>query len=339
MSLSLDIPQAAQPKRNISAELRRHVLFVVLAILVCGFTWAQPAFIRPANLLSILQSSSVNTLLGLAVTITLITGGFDLAIGATASTTLIATSYMMVVWQWGTVPTVIAGLLLGAAIGLFNAYLTVRLRIPDLLATLGTMFLLTGIQLIPSAGQSISSGFVLPDGDVAQGAFTQTFLALGRGHIAGIPVPVIIIACIAAGLWLLMQRTRWGRVFYATGGNEEAARLAGAPTVRYRTLAYVLSGTLSALAGIFIAARVGRGDVSGGASLLLDSISATLIGYAVLNARRPNIAGTVVGAVLVGVLLNGLTMLNIPFYTQDFVKGAVLVAALALTFTPSTLHH
>ena len=96
--------------------------------------------------------------------------------------------------------------------------------------------------------------------------------------------------------------------------------------------AYVLSGTLAALGGLIIAARVGRGDVSSGASLLLDSVAAALIGFAVLDARRPNVLGTVVGAIFVGILLNGLTMLNAPYYTQDFVKGAVLVGALALTF-------
>ena len=129
-----------------------------------------------------------------------------------------------------------------------------------------------------------------------------------------------------------MERTRWGRVFYAIGGNETAAHLAGAPTSRYRLTTYVLSGTLAALGGLIIAARVGRGDVSSGASLLLDAVAAALIGFAVLDARRPNVLGTVVGAIFVGILLNGLTMLNAPYYTQDFVKGAVLVGALALTF-------
>ncbi|MBB5191178.1 simple sugar transport system permease protein [Silvimonas terrae] len=325
--------QLPQPVFSL-ALLRRHALFLILLLLIAGFASKEPAFVQPANLLSILQSTSVEALLGLAVTVALIAGGFDLSIGATASTALIASSYAMVVWHWGAVPTVLFGLLSGAAIGLFNALLVVRLRIPDLLATLGTMFLLGGLQLIPTGGQSISTGLMLPDGSSASGTFAPGFLALGRARLLGVPVPVIIVAVIALALWLLMQRTRWGRVFYATGGNEQAAALAGAPTARYRTLAYVLSGTLAALGGVIIAARVGRGDVSGGGSLLLDSVGATLIGFAVLNARRPHIVGTVVGALFVGVLLNGLTMLNVPFYTQDFVKGLVLVGALALTFGP-----
>ncbi len=116
------------------------------------------------------------------------------------------------------------------------------------------------------------------------------------------------------------------------GGNGGRTRLAGASTTRLKTLAYVISEHLAALGGIVIAARVRRGDVSSGGSLLMDSVAAALIGFAVLNLRRPNVLGTVAGAVFVGVLLNGLTMLNAPYYTQDFVKGAVLVGALALTY-------
>ena len=121
-------------------------------------------------------------------------------------------------------------------------------------------------------------------------------------------------------------------LLFAVGGNEIAARLAGAPTARLRTLAYAISATLAAFGGVIVAARVGRGDVSSGASLMLDSVAASLIGFAVLAARRPNVFGAVVGAIFVGVLLNGLTMLNVPYYTQDFVKGAVLVGALGLTY-------
>ena len=336
-SSSHTIPLAAeqsQRRRDALLGLRRYALFLVLALLLAGFSWQQPEFILPANLLSILQSSAVEALLGLAVTISLICGGFDLSIGATAASALIASSYALVVWQWGTFAAVLLALGAGAAIGLFNALLIVRLGIPDLLATLGSMFLLGGLQLIPSAGQSISTGMPLANGGVASGGFSAGFLALGRARWLGVPLPVLLVASLALALWLLMERTRWGRVFYATGGNREEARLAGAPTDAYRVFACVLSGTLAALGGVIIAARVGRGDVSGGASLLLDSIAATLIGFAVLNARRPNVLGTMVGAVFVGVLLNGLTMLNVPFYTQDFVKGAVLVAALALTYGP-----
>jgi simple sugar transport system permease protein len=318
-------PRAAQ-------VLRSGAVLFLLAGLIIFYSLMQPAFLNVNNLLSILQAVSVVAILGVGVTVTLSVGGFDLSVGAVAASSVMAASYAMIVWGldvWLTVPFVLA---FGALVGLFNALLIVKLRVPDLLATLSTMFLLSGLQLIPTAGRSISKGLILPDGSTATGAYDANFLALGRSALAGVPVPVIVMAVVAIALFVLTERTRVGRLLYATGGNEVAARLAGANTAKLKTWAYVISSILASLGGIIIAARVGRGDVSSGASMMMDSVAASLIGYAILGVRRPNVFGTVVGAIFVGVLLNGLTMLNIPYYTQDFVKGAVLVGALALTY-------
>ncbi|MBB3463360.1 ABC transporter permease [Rhizobium sp. BK377] len=313
--------------------LRAGAVFILLGLMMVGFTIAQPAFVNIGNLMSILQAVSVVAILGAGVTVTLAVGGFDLSIGAVAASSVMAASYAMIVWHldvFATVPVVLA---FGAAVGLVNALLIVRLRVPDLLATLAMMFLLSGLQLIPTAGRSISAGLVLPDGSKATGAYDPAFLLIGRYSLfATLPVSVVLMAIVAIVLFVLTERTRIGRLLFATGGNEVATRLAGASTTRLKTLAYVISGTLASLGGIVIAARVGRGDVSSGGSLLMDSVAAALIGFAVLNLRRPNVLGTIAGAVFVGVLLNGLTMLNAPYYTQDFVKGAVLVGALALTY-------
>jgi simple sugar transport system permease protein len=313
--------------------LRRYAIFIILAALVAFFHHAEPAFLRVNNLFSVLQSVAVVALLAVGVTVTLAVDGFDLSVGSIAAFTLMTSSYAMVVWQFNAAATVAFALITGAAVGLINGLLIVSLRIPDLLATLGMMFLLAGLQLIPSAGRSITTGLILSDGSVAQGAFDPAFLAIGRSQLFGAaPLPVVIVAIIAVVFWFFMERTRWGRVFYAVGGNETAAYLAGAPVKVYRVAAYVMSGVLAALGGVFVAARVGRGDVFAGSSLLLDSVAASLIGFAVLDQRRANVIGAVTGAIFVGVVLNGLTMLNVPYYTQDFVKGAVLVGALALTF-------
>jgi simple sugar transport system permease protein len=313
--------------------IRRGAVFLLLAAMVVGFSLAQPAFININNLMSILQAVSVVAIIGAGVSITLAINGFDLSVGAVAASSVMAASYAMIVLGlnvWQTVPLVLA---FGALVGLANAFLIVRLKVPDLLATLATMFLLTGLQLIPTAGRSISVGLILPDGSTANGKYDPAFLTIGRSSLFGfIPLPVVLMVIVAVVLFVLTEKTRLGRLIYATGGNETAARLAGANVDRIKTFAYVLSGTLAALGGIIVAARVGRGDVSSGASLLMDSVAAALIGFAVLALRRPNVLGTVVGAVFVGVLLNGLTMLNAPYYTQDFIKGAVLVGALALTY-------
>ncbi|OOG62624.1 sugar ABC transporter permease [Sinorhizobium sp. A49] len=318
---------------RVSANIRASAVFILLIVMVVGFAIAQPAYINVTNLMSILQAVSVVAILGAGVTITLAVGGFDLSIGAVAASSVMAASYSMIVWGLGVYETVPLVLLFGALVGLVNAFLIVRLRVPDLLATLAMMFLLTGLQLIPTAGRSISAGLILPDGSTATGAYDPAFLLIGRSSFFGVvPAPVVIMALVAVVLFVLTERTRLGRLLFATGGNELATRLAGASVPRLKTLAYVLSGTLASLGGIIVAARVGRGDVSSGASLLMDSVAAALIGFAVLGRRRPNVFGTIVGAVFVGLLLNGLTMLNAPYYTQDFVKGAVLVGALALTY-------
>jgi len=329
MSTDASAPRAS----NLAETARRYALFVLLGLMLVGFWWAQPAFINSANLFSILQAVSVVAILGVGVSITMSAGGFDLSVGSVAASAVMAASYAMVVLQLDAVSTFILVLAIGALIGLANGLLIVKVGVPDLLATLSTMFLLAGLQLIPTGGRSITAGMVLPDGSTAKGAYDPAFLILGRSRLFDIvPLPVVVMAVVAVIAWFLMERTRFGRVFYAIGGNETAAHLAGAPTKAYRLAAYIISGTLAALGGLIIASRVGRGDVSAGNSLLLDAVAASLIGFAVLDKRRPHVLGTVLGAIFVGVLLNGLTMLNAPYYTQDFVKGAVLVGALALTF-------
>ena len=321
------------PIHRLGDFVRNGAIFILLAALMVGFTLAQPAFIGLNNLMSILQAVAVVAILGAGVTISIAIGGFDLSVGAVAASSVMAASYAMIVWRLGAFATVPLVLAFGAAVGLINAFLIVRLRIPDMLATLAVMFLLTGLQLIPTAGRSISAGLILEDGSTALGKYDPLFLTIGRSSIGGvIPVPVLLTLVVAVVLYVLTEHTRIGRLLFATGGNELAARLAGASTARLKVLAYVISATLASIGGIVVAARVGRGDVSSGSSLMMDAVAASLIGFTVLGLRRPNVFGTVVGAVFVGVLLNGLTMLNAPYYTQDFVKGVVLVGALAMTY-------
>jgi len=311
----------------------KYGLLIILALMIVVFWRLEPAFANARNMFSILQAVSVTALLALGVTVTLAIAGFDLSIGSTAAMSLMASSYAMVILNQGTVVAVVACLLLGLLIGYLNGVLIVYGRIPDLLATLGMMFLLLGLQLIPTGGRSIAKGMTLGDGVPATGSFTDAFLALGRYHVFNlIPLPVIVTIVAAIILWVFMERSRFGRVLYAIGGNERATRLAGAPVERYKIAAYMISGLFASIGGILLSARIGRGDVTSGSSLLLDSVAAALIGYAVLGAKKPNVFGTAIGAVFVGVLLNGLTMLNAPYYAQDFVKGLVLVFALLFTF-------
>ncbi len=229
---------------------------------------------------------------------------------------------------------------IGVLIGLINGIIIVYMRVPDLLATLGMMFLLLGLQRIPTEGRSIAAGMTLPDGTVAPGTFSPAFLALGRHRFDFVlpnlvPVSVVVLIILAVVIWFFLEYTRFGRMMYAVGSNERAASLAGAPVNAYKIWAYVISGVFASIGGILLAARLGRGDIASGNNLLLDAVAAALIGFAVLGATKPNAFGTAVGALFVGILLQGLTMMNAPYYTQDFVKGAVLVIALIFTFALS----
>src|SRR5262245_12908131 len=176
------IPASTNGSRSAGSVLsaaRNSGLFVLLAAMIIGFWLAEPAFINVNNLFSVLQAVAVVAILGAGVTMTLAVGGFDLSIGSVAASAVMAASYAMVVWQFNAYETIPAVLVMGALIGLFNGLLIVRVGIPDLLATLSTMFLLAGLQLIPTGGRSITAGMIMPSGETAPGAYDPAFLPLG----------------------------------------------------------------------------------------------------------------------------------------------------------------
>jgi simple sugar transport system permease protein len=318
----------------------RYGFLVLLLAMVGYFSFAADGFFSPQSAVFILQSVSITGILALGVTATLVVGGFDLSIGSVATTALMASAYVMVVMGGDALTATMVCILIGVVVGLINGFLIVYMRVPDLLATLGMMFLLLGLQRIPTEGRSVATGMTLPDGSVADGTFSAAFLALGRHRFDFIlpnlvPVSVVILIVLSVLIWFFLEYTRFGRMMYAVGSNERAAQLAGAPVKAYKIAAYVISGVFASIGGILLAARLGRGDIASGNNLLLDSVAAALIGFAVLGAAKPNAFGTAIGALFVGILLQGLTMMNAPYYTQDFVKGAVLVVALVFTFALS----
>jgi simple sugar transport system permease protein len=318
----------------------RYGFIVLLFGLIAYFAIAADGFVSPQSAVFIFQSVAITGVLALGVTATLVVGGFDLSIGSVATSAMMAAAYVMVVLEQNAIVAVVACLLIGVVVGLINGWLIVYMRVPDLLATLGMMFLLVGLQRIPTEGRSIATGMTMPDGSVANGTFGAGFLALGRHRFDFfipnlIPVSVVVLLVLAVLIWFFLEYTRFGRMMYAVGSNERAAELAGAPVKAYKIWAYVISGVFASIGGILLAARLGRGDIASGNNLLLDAVAAALIGYAVLGAAKPNAFGTAVGAVFVGVLLQGLTMMNAPYYTQDFIKGVVLVVALVFTFALS----
>lgn len=318
----------------------RYGFLTLLVGLVVVFSVLADGFASPRSAVFIFQSVAITGILALGVTCTLVVGGFDLSIGSVATSSMMLAAYMMVILEQNAVIAIIACLLMGALIGLVNGILIVRFKVPDLLATLGMMFLLVGLQRIPTEGRSIAMGMTLPDGSTANGTFASFFLSMGRHRFDFfieklIPIPVIflIVACVA--VWLFLELTRHGRLMYAIGSNERASGLIGINVNRYKIIAYMISGVMASIGGMLLAARLGRGDIASGTNLLLDAVAAALIGFAVLGAAKPNAFGTAMGALFVGILLQGLTMMNAPYYTQDFIKGLVLVIALVFTFSLS----
>jgi simple sugar transport system permease protein len=310
----------------------RYGLVAVLVVMVAVFALVRPAFGTYANALIVLQSVAIVAVVALGVTVSMATGGFDLSVGANVSFVVMVTALTMVKYNLTGGTAIVAGLLAGLLVAGVNVLLTVVCRVPDLVATLGTMFLFQGLALIITAGQSVSAGMTV-DGAPAPGRYTSGFAWLGSGTVASVPVPVIVMLLLAAAAYVFLNHTRWGRALYAIGGNARAARLAGIRVERYRALAYVISGLCAAVAGILLSARLGRGDVGAGDPYLLQSVAAALIGFAVLGANRPNALGTLIGALFIGVMINGMTMLNAPYYAQTFVQGALLVGSLIVSYT------
>ncbi|MCK9857405.1 MULTISPECIES: ABC transporter permease [Paenibacillus] len=305
---------------------------LVIALVILFFSMWDEHFFTYANLSDILRSISITTFVAIGVTFSLTVDGFDLSVGSTVSLTTVVTAAFMVWYEQPVVVVIIVALLIGALVGLLNALLIVKIRIPDMLATLAVMYIVGGIHKTYTKGYSIYNNMPMPDGSTAPGKFSESFLWLGQGKLLGIPVPVVLMIIAVIAVHLFFKYTRWGRQMYTTGGNEEAARLSGVRVRRIRTFAYIASGIFAAIGGILYAARVGTGQIDAGAPMMMESVAAVFIGYSVLGAGRPNVIGTFFGAILIGVLLNGMTMMKVQYYANDIVKGVVLVLALAVTF-------
>ncbi len=305
---------------------------LVIAVVVLVFSIINENFMTYDNISDILRAISIVTFVAIGVTFSQIVDGFDLSVGSTVSLSTVVTATLMVWFEAPLIAVIIIPIAVGALIGLLNALLIVKIRIPDLLATLAVMYIIGGVQKTYTKGFSIYNNMRMTDGTAAPGKFSDKFLWIGQGELFGVPVPVILLIVAVVVVHIFLTYTRWGRQMYVTGGNREAARLSGISVNKVRLAAYVLSGVFAAFGGILYASRVGSGQIDAGVPLLMEAVAAVFVGYSVLGAGKPNVIGTFFGAVLIGVLLNGMTMLNVPYYTSDIIKGAVLVFALAITF-------
>lgn len=301
----------------------------LLAIVIIFFSFASKSFLSYSNLSDILRSISIVTLLAIGVTFSLIVDGLDLSVGSTASLSTVIAAFCLIVLRQELFITLIVPILIGVIIGLINGLFITKGKLADLLVTLAMMYVVNGIQLTLTKGSSIYEGMSF-DNVVTTGHFIPSFLYLGQGSFFNIPVAVIIMGVCILISHVVLEKTTWGRSLFFVGGNKTAAYLSAIPVTKFRIYAYVISGFFAALGGILLASRVGTGQVSAGAPLLMDSITAAYIGIAMFGKGKPNIIGTFLGACLMGILLNGFTMLNVPYYAQDIVKGVLLIGSIFL---------
>ncbi|MCA0981435.1 ABC transporter permease [Exiguobacterium aestuarii] len=318
-------------RKRISSHIGQYGTLLAILGLIAVFTVTNDQFLTYANFSDIIKSVSIVSLLALGVTFSLIVGGFDLSVGSTASLATIGAASSLVLHRQELLVALLIPLALGILVGLLNALVTIKFRLPDLLATLAIMYVINGIQLTYTKGFSIYDNMPI-EGGTAPGRFIPSFLFIGQGTIGPIPFVALLMLVFFIGAHLFLTYTRTGREFYYVGSNAEAARRSGIAVNRIKLYAYVLSGLFAAIGGIILASRIGTGQVSAGAPLLMDAVAAAYIGYAVFGTGRPNVIGTLIGAILIGILLNGLTMWDVPYYAQDIVKGTILIGALGLSY-------
>jgi simple sugar transport system permease protein len=331
MQQTITLTHTKQKKNKHIHFLYKHGTLLMIAAVTVFFSITNQQFLTYSNFSDILRSISIVTLVAIGITFSLIVDGFDLSVGSTVSLATVASAAALVIYRQELLVALIVPICLGLLVGLINSFLVVKVKLPDLLATLAVMYVINGVQLTYTKGYSIYNNMPLSDGTTAPGKFIPSFLFIGQGEVFSIPFSALFMIVSVILVHLFLQYTRPGRLFYMTGGNREAARLAGIPVNRYRMYAYIISSLFASIAGIVLASRIGTGQVSAGAPLLMDGVAAAFIGYSVFGAGKPNVIGTFFGSILIGILLNGLTMMNVPYYAQDIIKGAILIGALALS--------
>lgn len=308
------------------------VLTVFILILFFTFkNWDSDAnasmFLSKGNIITILRSVSITAIIAIGLTFSLAVNGMDLSIGATAN---FADTFIMTMFVWYGLNmglSIILTLLVCLIVAVINSILIVKLKIPDMVAALAVMFMFQGVSLTYSNGGAITERMMRPDGSQAPGLVPDVFRSLGQQ-----PWIIVIMLCVVAFAHFFLNYTKHGRYMYSVGGNPVAAKLSGISVAKYKVLAYFLSALFAALGGICLAARVGTAQVSAGDAYLMPSVAAAYIGFSVLGAGKANAIGTLIGAVLVGILENGLIMMAVPYYAMNIVKGAVLAIALAMTY-------
>ena len=279
-----------------------------------------PRFATMGNLVTVLRQTSINAVIATGMTFAILTGGIDLSVGSVLGFCGAVAAYM--VSSGSSVGlTLITALLIGAVIGYINGSLITIGRLQPFIATLGTVTLLRGGILVFTQGRPIGLGST---------SGSEIFTYIGRGFAGPIPIPVIIMIAVFILAHYILRHTKIGRYIYATGSNEEATMYSGIKTDRVKRFVYSVSGMMAALAGILITARLGSAQPTAGVGYELDAIAAVVLGGTSMAGGIGTIAGTAIGALIIGVLNNALNLMQVSSYYQDVAKGIVILIAVLL---------
>lgn len=297
------------------ASRRREVGTLAGLLILCVALWiATPHFATVSNLVNVVQQSTIIGVIAVGMTFVILTGGIDLSVGSLVALAGITFGTLA---QAGTPLPIAAGaaLIAGTLCGAVNGALITIGRLPPFIATLGMMSIARGIALMLSDGRPISG-------------FAAGFRSLATGTVAGIPLPVIIMLALYGTAHFVLTRVTLGRYTYAIGGNEEATALSGVNVRAYKTLVYCISGFVSALASLLLVARLNSAQPIAGISYELDAIAAVVIGGSSLLGGSGSVVGTLIGALIMSVLRNGLNLLGVSSYLQQVAIGTVIVVAV-----------
>jgi ribose/xylose/arabinose/galactoside ABC-type transport system permease subunit len=306
--------QSWKARARFAGAGRRFGTLVGLAGL-CLLLWAlTPYFLTVANLLNVMEQTAINAIVAVGMTYVIVAGGIDLSVGS-----LLACAGVVLAWAlkagWPTAASIALAIVVGAAGGFANGAMIAIGRLPPFIMTLGMMSMARGAALMFTDGRPISG-------------FGAGFRSLATGRLLGVPAPIVLTAAIYAVGHAVLSRTRFGRYVYGIGGNEEATRLSGVPVRFHKTMVYVVSGVASAIAAVLLTARLNTAQPIAGIMYELDAIAATVIGGTSLTGGEGGVGGTLIGALTMGVLRNGLNLLGVSSFLQQLVIGLVIVVAV-----------
>lgn len=312
--------KAAKGTEKILGDKNLHLvkdkaIWLVFVILFVGFTIANPRFTTPSNLLTIARQVSMYGIASIGMTFVILLGGIDLATGSIITFTNIFCAWMMVHLGMNMWLAILIALIAATFIGTINGFMVSTVRIPALIATFATQTIFEGAAYLLCGGTPVNG-------------FTKWFKVIGQGYAGPIPVPVIIMAvCFVLGSFIL-NKTYFGRYFYAVGGNEEAARLSGIRVGRVKYLVYSLSGLFAGLAGIVMLSRTNSGQPTAGKGYEFDVITCVVLGGVSVTGGYGKLSNVLAGVLIIGALTNGMVLLNVSSYVQLVVKGIVLALAV-----------